>query len=633
MLVPGRGRRIATPSCARLSKLPSRFRTSVALFLAAFVAAACDPTAEPGPSAEDLGNGTLRHQVVEMPFDRDLDPTSEYTSLGFALSSGLLLRPLMNYPHVAGEAGTEVVPDLAAEMPEISDDGLTYEFTIRDGVRFGPPLDREVTSRDVAYAFERLATPALGARYGFYFTSAIEGMTEFATGAPGSISGIETPDDDTIVFHLRQPTGDFLKRLAMPAAAPIPEEIAGCFHGAGDYGRYLVATGPYMLEGSEAMGTDCDSLRPGRGFVPGKHLRLVRNPNYERATDDPAIRSARFDRYEMSIEPDSDKIYRRIQAGEVDITFGGPGLDEIRRYTSRPSLRDNLHVERGDRIWYMSMNLTRPPFDDIEVRRAANFVMDKDFLVRTWGGDILGRPATHVLPDNMLGGALSSFDPYASRNHAGDVAAARSAMAESSYDRDGDGRCDDPSCKGVLHITRSTAPWSAMSGIIESSFRKIGIELDTRPKDDAYSAIQKLPNDVPFTSAPGWVKDYPDPFSFIGFLFDGRNIRHPANTNYAMVGLTDERAQDLGIPPPDPPVLSIDADIDRCVAISAADERRTCWATLDEKLMTEVVPWIPYLAANKLIVTSDAVSPYGFDQFSGEISFAHIGIDRRKKRQ
>lgn len=577
---------------------------------------------------EELGDGTLRQQVVDMPFDRNLDPTSEYTSLGFALSSNLLLRPLMNYRHVAGVEGTEVVPDLAAEMPEISDDGLTYRFTIRDGVRFGPPLDREVTSHDVAYAFERLATPELGARYDFYFTSAIAGLDAFASGATDSISGIETPDEDTIVFHLRQPTGDFLKRLAMPAVAPIPAEIAGCFHGPGDYGRHLVATGPYMLLGSPGIGTDCESLRPARGFVPEKRLTLVRNPNYDRSTDDPAIRSARFDRYRMSVEENSDKIYRRIQAGKIDITSGGPSLEEIRRYTSRRSLRDNLHVQGGDRLWYISMNLTEPPFDDIEVRRAANHVMDKDFLLRTWGGDILGRVATHILPNGMVRDALTEFDPYASRDHAGDLDAAREAMAKSSYDGDGDGLCDHRACKGVIHVTRSAPPWPTMAGIIESSLAKIGIELDTRAKDDAYSVIQKLPNDVPITSAPGWVKDYPDPFSFIGFLFDGRNIRRPANTNYSMVGLTSELAEGLGIDPPDRDVPSVDDDIDRCVAVAEAEERTDCWTALDRKLMTEVVPWIPYLEANKLIVTSDAVEPYEFDQFSGEISFAHIGIDR-----
>ena len=154
------------------------------------------------------------------------------------------------------------------------------------------------------------------------------------------------------------------------------------------------------------------------------------------------------------------------------------------------------------------------------------------------------------------------------------------------------------------------------------------MELDTREEDDAYSVIQNLPNPAAMTSAPGWVKDYPDPYSFIGFLFDGRNIRASANTNYSLVGLTDEHAGVLGIEPPEHPVPSVDADIDRCVAMLDERSRRKCWADLDRKLMTEVVPWGPYLEANKVLITSDAVSPYEYDQFSGEISFAHIGIDR-----
>ena len=562
-----------------------------------------------------------------MPFDRDLDPTSEYTSMGFALLSNLLVRPLMNYRHVAGDAGNEPIPDLAAGMPQVSADGLTYEFTIREGVRFGPPLDRPVTSRDVAYAFERIGTPSLDARYGFYFMSAIEGMAEFAAGEARTISGIRTPDDRTIVFRLRHQTGDFLKRLAMPAAAPMPEEIAGCFTEPG-YGRYLVATGPYMIQGSAVMGDSCSGLEPPRGFDPKSKLTLVRNPSFDLATEDRSIRSARFARYELTVEEDASKIYRSTETGKVDLAPGGPSLDVLRRYTSRSRLRDNLHVESGDRVWYISMNLTEPPFDDVHVRRAANYVMDKDFLVRTWGGALQGEVATHILPDAMLDDALQDYDPYASRNHAGNVAKAMAEMRRSRYDGDGDGVCDHPACDGVIHIGRTSPPWSEMTGIMQSSFRKIGIELDTRARDDAYSVIQRLPNNIPITSAPGWVKDYPDPFSFIGFLFDGRNIRRPANTNYSMVGLTPELARSLDIEPPPRPVPSIDTDIDRCAAMLDHEDRTRCWADLDRHLMSEVVPWVPYLEATKLVVTSDAVSPYEFDQFSGEVSFAHIGIDR-----
>ena len=564
-----------------------------------------------------------------MPFDRDLDPTSEYTSMGFALMSQLLLRPLMNYRHVAGQAGTEVLPDLAADMPDVSEDGLTYEFTLREGVMFGPPLNRDITSRDVAYAFERIATPSAGARYGYYFTSAIEGMAEFRDGAAQSIAGIETPDDDTIVFHLIRPTGDFLKRLAMPAAAPLPREIAGCFYEPAEYGRYLVAAGPFMIEGSGRIGTDCDELRPAAGFDPDDKLTLVPNPSYDPETDDAEIRDPGFGRYELTTEKDPDRIYRRIEAGRIDLTSGGPSLETIRRFTSRASLRDNLHVESGDRLWYIAMNLTQPPFDDVHVRRAANYVMDKDFLVRAWGGDIQGQVATHVLPDAMLAGALEDFDPYASRGHAGSANAARRQMKQSRYDRNSDGLCDAPECKAVVHVTRSTPPFPALSDIIEGSLAKIGIRLDTRFADDAYNAIQQVPNDIALTSAPGWVKDYPDPFSFIGFLFDGRNISRDANVNYSFVGLTSTRARELGFPRGEGGVPSVDADIDRCVAIVESEERTECWASLDRKLMLELVPWIPYLDATKLVITSDAVRPYEFDRFSGELSFAHAGVNRK----
>src|SRR5207248_1387445 len=106
------------------------------------------------------------------------------------------------------------------------------------------------------------------------------------------ISGIETPDDSTIVFHLQQPTGDFLYRLALPAASPMPHEVAGCFDKAGDYGRDIVSTGPYMIKGADQVDvSSCKSITPMSGFDPTKFLKLVRNPNYDPKTDSPDVRA------------------------------------------------------------------------------------------------------------------------------------------------------------------------------------------------------------------------------------------------------------------------------------------------------------------------------------------------------
>ncbi|MGH2806455.1 MAG: ABC transporter substrate-binding protein, partial [Actinomycetota bacterium] len=411
--------------------------------------------------------------MFALPLDNTLDPSSEYTSFGFALHSNLLSRTLLNYRHVAGTRGNELLPDLAESLPEISDDGLTYTFTLDDAAGFGPPLKRDITSDDVAYAFERLATPRTGAGYSFYYESAIEGMAEFADGASDEIAGIETPDEDTIVFHLLRPTGDFLYRLAMPATAPIPEEIARCFPEGEGYGRHLVSSGPYMIEGADVhFGSSCRKLDPFAGFEPAEHLYLVRNPAFAPGQDDLRIRESLPDRFEFVAGSNEEEILEHLEDGRSDVASGTPSFETLRRYASVPRLRRNLHVEAGDQLWYLAMNLVIPPFDDIHVRRAVNFVIDKDSLVRAWGGPLQGHVARHVLPDSMIGGRLDDFHPYPSRDNAGDLVRAKAEMRRSRYDSNRDGLCDRPACRGVVHIGRDVTPWSSLSLVIEASLHK-----------------------------------------------------------------------------------------------------------------------------------------------------------------
>ena len=122
------------------------------------------------------------------------------------------------------------MPDIATSVPTPTGGGKIYTFHLKRGVKFGPPLDREVTSKDVRYAFERIANPSNGAQYGFYY-SVIAGFDAFGAGKAKTISGIATPDEHTIVFHLTRPVADFLYRVALPAAGPIPAEVAKCFEG------------------------------------------------------------------------------------------------------------------------------------------------------------------------------------------------------------------------------------------------------------------------------------------------------------------------------------------------------------------------------------------------------------------
>jgi peptide/nickel transport system substrate-binding protein len=223
----------------------------------AIVATACG--GDEGGGATPTGGavtkgGTYRTAIEDFGFTNAFDPTGEYLGTAWGLYSDLIARTLVTYKHIDGVPGDEIVPDIA-ESWETSADQLTWTFHLKSGVQFGPPLNRDVTSADIAYAFQRINTKSLIAQYGNYYAGVIEGLTGDAKSPSTPISGISTPDDSTIVFTLTKPTGDLLYRLAMPATAPIPEEVGKCFTKAGDYGRFVISSGPYMIKGEDALDT------------------------------------------------------------------------------------------------------------------------------------------------------------------------------------------------------------------------------------------------------------------------------------------------------------------------------------------------------------------------------------------
>jgi peptide/nickel transport system substrate-binding protein len=601
-------------------------------------AAACGGEEEGGgPAATEEGGakptkgGTFRVQTEAFEWTGNFDPTGEYLGTALGIYTNMLVRTLMGYTHEEGSAGNELVPDLAAEEPEVSDDGLTYTFTLRDGVKFSPPVSREVTSKDVAYAFERIGTEALVAQYGFYY-DIIKGMAEFKEGKAKTISGIQTPDDKTIVFTLTEPTGDFLYRVSMSATGPIPPEVGKCFTKAGEYGRDVVSTGPYMIEGADQVdATSCKTLKPMSGFNPNQKLYMVRNPDYDPATDNPDYRPSYLDRVTIDLNTNAKDIFNRIKGGQIDMEQAGVPPEVVREYTTNSDLEDNFKVFSGDRTWYLTMNLTQPPFDDIHVRKAANWVMDKEGLRRAWGGPTAGEIANHIVPDTMFNGDLDDYAPYQTEGDAGDLDKAKEEMKQSKYDSNQDGMCDAPECKNVLHVTRNTDIWVNMEPVIEQALGKIGIQVTTREFEDSYTVIQTVKRHVPISSTPGWGKDFADASTFM-VLFDSGSILPEGNVNYSLVGLTPDQAKDIGAEGTVEGIPSVDSDIDACGKLDVGDERLTCWEDLDKKLMEEVVPWVPYLDATNRDVISDAVVNYTYDQFSGEIAWAKVAVDTSKQK-
>jgi peptide/nickel transport system substrate-binding protein len=573
---------------------------------------------------EAVRGGTYRVDwESSFDFSSGFDPTGEYSVQAFGLYSNLLVRTLVGYNHVAGPAGNVVVPDLATDLGAIGNGGRTYTFRLKDGIRFGPPLDREITSKDVAFAFERIATKSVGALYGFYY-DVIKGMAAFSEGKAKTISGIRTPNARTVVFDLTAPTGDFRYRLAMPAAGPMPREVAGCFAKAGQYGRYLISSGPYMLAGSDKLdATNCAALEasgPISGFNGDRTLDLVRNPAYDAKTDSPQARENLPDRFLFTVNSSTEDIYARVARGDIEDEVAQEPPTVLRRYQGSPQ----LHTNANDFTGYLTMNLSQAPFDDVHVRRAVNFVVNRDALRKARGGIAAGAIATHIAPNGILLDKLKGYAPYGEYGR-GDLAKAKAEMRLSRYDANHDGVCDAKACGDVFTITGANPVERGLLASLQQSLGSIGIKLNDRVLKDANTPLATPRLNIAFSTHPGWGKDYADALTFFSPLFDGRTIYPQGNSNYSLVGLTPATAKKVGITGDVTRVPGVDADLDRCGAM-VGSPRVSCYAALDKKLTTKIVPWVPYLWASTHNVTSKNVAKWGFDQFGSSIAYAHVAV-------
>jgi peptide/nickel transport system substrate-binding protein len=554
-------------------------------------------------------------------FTDNMDPVGEYLAEGIGIHTNLLTRTLVGYKHLPGAAGNQIVADIATTVPKPTNGGKTYTFHIKPGVKFSPPVNRQVTSADFLNEFKRIATPKDGAQYSFYY-SVIKGFT---SGKGKTISGIQTPNPSTIVFNLTAPTGDFLYRLSMPAAGPQPNEVTKCFDGQAEkYGQDMVSTGPYMIQGIDKLDTSsCANVKPVSGYdgATGTHMILVRNPNYEQKTDQ--YRKNLPDEFDFLVDANSDDIFNKVSAGEFQDEVANPPSQVLRRYVQQHS--SSLHQNSGDRTWYLTMNLTQAPFDDIHVRKAMNWIMDKHALVQAWGGPTIGQVANHIVPDTLFNNQLSEYKPYKTPGDRGSLSKAKAAMKGSKYDTSGNGTCSASACKNVYLLADTRPQDGKMIPVIQAAASKIGITFKVHTVNGAYPTLQTPSKNIPLGERPGWGKDYADPLTFFAPLFDGRTIIPNGNTNYSLVGITASQCKTLKVTGNCTNVPSVNKQLDKC-SVLLGQPRLTCYENLDKTLMTTVVPWVPYLWSTATHITAPNVTSWQFDQFPGGTAYSQVAV-------
>ncbi len=627
-------------------------RLVAVLSIMTLLAAACSSDSkDPPPTATQKAGGTFRMQAVELPWSlsgNGLDPSFEYLSTNWIILEALMVRPLMGYNH-RQEGGDKVIPDAATGPGEYSADRKQVTYKLKRGIKFGPPISREIKAQDYAYALSRIATSDLDTGgYPSYYTDFIDGLHGLTKGEYTPVKGIETPDDYTLVLKFVKPSYDWDFRMSTPATAPIPPEIGKCFTKPLEYGQYVISTGPYMIEGIDKLDpSSCANFTASKpsGFNFSKFLNLVRNPDYDPATDSKDMRSALPERFEMSLNTNEDDCAARVELNKSDwCAQGGDTGKTIQKYETTPSLAPLMHSTPDNATWYISMTMTEPPFDDVHVRKAFNFALDKDSLRRLRGGPQTGDPAEHIIPPGLLGGKLGvgEFDPYGP-NHAGDLEKAKAEMKLSKYDTNQDGLCDDQSevkgqsrtvCgakgKEIVVINRSTDPFPAYEPVIAAALKGIGITVRYSAGPGFYGVAGKVSSRTVLGAGGGWGPDWQDPGIFLEQITVSRAIGEQTY-NTALLGITEAQANKLGANWPEGGVPSIDADYDRCSVLPFGEERLNCWIELDKKLMNDIVPWVPYRWSKKTNIVSAAVTGYDFDPFGNDLSLAHVGIDPSKQ--
>ena len=326
-----------------------------------------------------------------------------------------------------------------------------------------------------------------------------------------------------------------------PRAAPLPEGAADGHDE--DYRRYIVASGPYMVEGSDRLDFSLPPAEqePLTGFVPADledgslvtpgSLTLVRNPSWEPSSD----RAASCVRRSHGVHPRramSEELARDVDRGELDLVFGSDSGISQTRWRAIARIRSSAGACSSTRLTApttSSMNLAVPPFDDIHVRRAVNLAIDKTPLldrcpaaVRSVRGQLRRDRDAHRSPMQSRGVSCPVFDPYPH-----DPAAARQEMRLSAYDRDGDGRCDVAACRGFLAIVLASGAVPDQARAIRDDLAGLGIELELesgRRLRFFHAALRSFRR-IPLGIGGAWAKDFPNGSAWFPPLFGAASRR------------------------------------------------------------------------------------------------------------
>ncbi|MFH9981448.1 ABC transporter substrate-binding protein [Streptomyces sp. NPDC017179] len=535
-------------------------------------------------NASSKKGGTLTYEMSDVP--DSFDPGNTYYAYMYNLSR-LWARPLMTFKPGAGTEGNTLVPDLAEGKGTPSDGGKTWTYKIRPGLTYedGTPI----TTKDVKYAVERSNFArdvlSLGPNY---FQQLLAGGDKYKgpykdKSAKG-LSSIETPDDTTIVFHLKQAFQEFDYLVAAPETAPVPQaKDKGV-----DYVKNIVSSGSYKFE----------------SYSEGKQATLVRNEKWDAKTD--PLRQQLPDKIVVKMKVNPETIDKDVMAGDaIDLVGTGVQASTQAQLLSDPKKRANTDNTFGGRLVYMAINTKVAPFDKVECRKAVQYAIDKASVQTAEGGPIRGEIASTVLPPDITG--YEKSDVYATPDNKGDVAKAKEqlkACGKTSITTNISARSDRQQ-----EIDAATA--------IINSLQKVGIK----------ATLKQYPSGKYFTDYAGvpkvtkkqniglmmmqWGADWPSGYGFLQQILNGEAISQSGNTNLSQYDSKE-----------------VNGLLSKAIATQDDTERNSLYAQIDKKTMDDAV--IVPLTYFKVLLArpQNATNLVSSAAWSGQYDYLNIGTTK-----
>jgi oligopeptide transport system substrate-binding protein len=444
---------------------------------------------------------------------------------------------------------TELVPDLA-ESVDVSDDGLTYTFKLRQGVKFHN--GREMTAADVKYSLERACNPATQSPGAGYY-GALKGFDDFQAGKAKELAGVQAVDDHTVKIELSRPDSTLLHLMALNFSFVVPKEVVEAE--GQDFGHKPVGTGGFKVV----------------EWTSGQSIVLERNADYFKQGR-PYLDKITF---QIGQEPVVNLL--RLQKGEIDIPGDGIPPAKFTEVMNDPKWKESVIVAEQLHTGYVTMNVNIKPFDNVAVRQAVNMAINKDRIVQIINNRAV--PANQPLPPAMPG-YDKGFKGY-TYDIDGAKAKLKEAGLEGGFETD-------------LYVA-NTDPQPRIAQAIQQDLAAIGIKANLQNLDQGnVIAAGGKKDGAPMIWSGGmaWIADFPDPSNFYTVILGcGGAVEGGWNWAWYCNEDLDKRAEEAN-------AMTNPAD---------ADKRAAAWGKIFTDLMADA-PWAPVFNEKAYVIHSARIA-------------------------